>query len=98
MATITMGMRQKLTADARDEHTARGFNKNQKEGAWSEHKFEWHDKQTAKAVHFPTHGWAPKSAIGFKDKETGAMRGWANAPSSGDINQYHLVFAGWLKK
>lgn len=98
-AKVGWHMRQKLNAAARDEHTARGFNKNTKEGAWSEHKkFEWHDKQTDKAVHFPTHGWAPKSAIGFKHKETGEIRGWANAPASGDIDKHHLVFAGWLKK
>jgi hypothetical protein len=53
-AYIPRGLRQKLTADARYKREYAAVKKNKD---WRPAKWEWHTKQTDKAVHFPTHGW-----------------------------------------
>ena len=61
MAYTAKFVRARLAADAEYEREAHAI---KRVNDWVETPWEWHDKQTAKAVHFPTHGWVPKVAIG----------------------------------
>jgi hypothetical protein len=88
MAYTAKFVRQRLAADAEYERELVAI-KRVKD--WRAVAWEWHTKQTARAVFFPSYGWAPKVAIAGRAPD-GLIVPWVQFR-----NGYHqFLLAGWF--
>ena len=63
-ARVTNMMREKMAREFESERLERAMKRDKSE--YVDVAFEWHTKQTAKAILFPTYGWVPKVAIRWR--------------------------------
>ncbi len=88
MAYTAKFVRARLAADAQYERELAAIKKIK---AWREVPWEWHTKQTAKAVFFPSYGWVPRVAIGGRAPD-GLIVPWSQFR-----NSYHtFLLAEWF--
>lgn len=88
MARTANFVRQRLAADAAYDRELSAI---KKVCGWREVAWEWHTKQTEKAVHFPTYGWVPRVAIAGRAPD-GRIVPWSQFR-----NSYHVfLLADWF--
>jgi hypothetical protein len=88
MAYVAKFVRHRLAADAEDARERAAIARVK---AWREVPWEWHNKQTARAVRFPTYGWVPKVAIAGRTKD-GRIVPWTQFRNE----DHTFLLAEWL--
>jgi len=79
-AYVGKALREQMAARNRHEREMRGM---RREREMVEVPFEWHAKQTDKAVLFPSYGWVPTVAIRWR-KPDGQIVPWSSGHNATD--------------
>jgi hypothetical protein len=88
MAYVPRFVRASLNADAAYERELAAI---KRISDWRPVAWEWHSKQTPKAVFFPSYGWVPRVAIAGRAPD-GLIVPWSQFR-----NSYHeFLLAGWF--